>query len=154
MTRLSRTMLLPAVLLSALALSACNRSEDQTVGQKVDEAVAGAERQADEARAGAERALDAARQDASEAAADVKQGASELADRAANAVSDATITASINAELAKDASLSALKINVDTVNGHVALKGTAPDEGARDRATQLAAGVEGVSSVDNQLTVE
>ena len=55
--------------------------------------------------------------------------------------------------MTKDTQLSALSINVDTVAGRVALRGTAPDNMARDRATQLASGVEGVKAVDNQLTV-
>jgi hyperosmotically inducible periplasmic protein len=69
-------------------------------------------------------------------------------------IGDAVITSSVKAELAKDPNLSALKINVDTDNGRVALRGTAPDNVARERATTLAAGVKGVVGVDNQLTVE
>ena len=72
----------------------------------------------------------------------------------AAAVSDAAITASVNAELAKDSKLSSLKIDVDTSHGHVALKGTAPDAASKERATQIASAVKGVTSVDNQLRVE
>jgi len=68
-------------------------------------------------------------------------------------VADAAITASVNAELAKDAQLSALKINVDTSAGHVMLRGTAPSPDARERATRLAMAVKGVTAVDNQLEV-
>lgn len=78
---------------------------------------------------------------------------SAMADKAADAISDAAITVAVNAELAKDAQLSALRIDVDTVDGRVALAGTAPDEVSRDRATQLAQRVEGVKAVDNRLTV-
>ena len=67
---------------------------------------------------------------------------------------DAAITTAVNAELAKDSDLSAFKIDVDTSSGRVVLNGTAPSEQARDRATQLAAGVQGVVSVDNMLTIE
>ena len=63
-------------------------------------------------------------------------------------------TTSINAELTKDASLSALKIDVDTSQGRVALRGTAPDAASRDRATVLAQRVDGVVSVENQLQVK
>lgn len=66
---------------------------------------------------------------------------------------DASITTEINVGLAKDPALSALKINVDTNDGRVLLKGTAPDPAARERATQLAQAVTGVVSVDNQLQV-
>ena len=61
------------------------------------------------------------------------------------------ITAAINAELAKDSALSAMRINVDVSNGQVSLRGTAPSSLARDRATTLAQSVKGVNTVDNQL---
>jgi len=90
----------------------------------------------------------------------VEQKAKEVGNSAANAgskmgdkINDAMITTSVKAELAKDSSLSALKINVDTENGKVALKGTAPSAAAREQATTLAQNVKGVVSVDNQLTV-
>jgi len=120
-------------LASAFGLAACNRAEEpRTAGQQVDVAV-------DKAKEAAERARAATEQ----AAAGAKV-----------AVTDATITASVKAELARDSELSALSINVDTSEGRVALRGTAPNATARDRATRLAAAVEGVRSVENQLTLK
>jgi osmotically-inducible protein OsmY len=98
---------------------------------------------------GAKDAADATRQ----AANDVKNATRNAADQASNKVADAVITTSVHAELAKDPALSAVHINVDTDAGRVALKGTAPDAAAKERATQLASAVKGVVSVDNQLTV-
>ncbi len=141
-------------LFAALTLTACGRQDDpQTAGQKVDEAVATAERKTEEMKADANRGLESAKSSADQAAQDIKSSTGQAMDKAANAVSDAAITASVNAELAKDEKLSALRINVDTVGGKVALRGTAPDTASRERATQLAAAVEGVVSVDNQLKV-
>jgi osmotically-inducible protein OsmY len=85
-------------------------------------------------------------------------------DRAGNAVEktgakigdkidDAMITTSVKAEFAKDATLSAMKINVDTSQGRVVLKGSAPSNEAREHATTLAQNVKGVVAVDNQLKV-
>ena len=68
-------------------------------------------------------------------------------------IDDAMITTSVKAELAKDANLSAMKINVDTNQGRVMLKGKAPSNEAREHATTLAQNVKGVVAVDNQLTV-
>jgi hypothetical protein len=70
-----------------------------------------------------------------------------------NQAADATITAMVHAELAKDSTLSAMRIDVDTVDGRVLLRGVAPDAAARDRATRAAQGVQGVKSVENQLSV-
>ncbi|GAP35239.1 BON domain-containing protein [Piscinibacter sakaiensis] len=138
---------------AALMLSACGRNDDRTAGQQLDQAVASAETRADQARADVKQGMAEARESARETGAEIKAGASRAADAVADKVEDAAITASVNAELAKDDRLSALKINVDTSGGHVSLRGTAPDASARERATRLASSVKGVVSVDNQLEV-
>ena len=89
------------------------------------------------------------KQEAAEAKADAKDASAKLGDKA----NDASITIGVNAELAKDSTLSALRINVDTSNGRVMLSGSAPDKTSRDRATQLAQSVKGVVSVDNRLEI-
>lgn len=132
-----------ATAFAALALTGCDQRDDATVGQQVDSTIAQAERGAD--KAGDKMA---------EAGRDAKDATADAVRDAGNAVSDAAITASVNAELAKDPALSSLQIDVDTSGGRVALKGTAPDEAARDRAAQLAQAVDGVTAVDNQLTVK
>ena len=144
-----------AALVAAVALTACNnRHEDPTAGQKVDGAIASAKQEGAEAKADASKGWDKTKENTREAAQDVKQGANDAMDKTAAAVSDAAITASVNAELAKDSKLSALRIDVDTSHGRVALKGTAPDAASKDRATQIASAVKGVTGVDNQLRVD
>ena len=69
-------------------------------------------------------------------------------------VDDMAITASVASGLAKDAELSAIKIDVDTKNGKVTLYGPAPSAAARDRATTIAKSIKGVSSVDNKLVIK
>ena len=69
-------------------------------------------------------------------------------------VSDATITAKINAEFAKDRQVSALNINVDTDDGgNVTLRGQAGSTAEADRAAALARSVKGVTSVTNNIEV-
>jgi len=144
-----------AALVAAVALTACNnRNDDRTAGQKVDSAVATAKQEGAEAKSDASKAWDKTKENSREAAQDVKQGTNDAMDKTAAAVSDAAITASVNAELAKDSKLSALKIDVDTSHGRVALKGTAPDAASKERATQIASAVKGVTGVDNQLRIE
>ena len=130
---MQRRLALPvaAVVLATMSLVACNRNESASVERS------------------AERAADSTREAARDTANATKDAAKVMGEK----VADAVITTSINAELAKDTALSALKINVDTRDGKVMLRGTAPDATARDRATKLASGVKGVTSVDNQLTV-
>lgn len=131
-----------AVAVATLALAGCSREDNRSAGQQIDSTVAKAERRTDDATAAVGKAADTVAGKIDSAATTVR-----------NKVADASITASVNAELAKDPALSALRINVDTTDGQVLLKGTAPDRTARDRATRLAAGVKGVSKVDNQLEV-
>jgi osmotically-inducible protein OsmY len=73
---------------------------------------------------------------------------------AADKVDDASITAKVNASLAKDKELSAIKIDVDTQNGVVTLSGPAPSATAKERASEVARTVKGVNSVNNQLTIK
>ena len=72
---------------------------------------------------------------------------------AGQAVDDATIGTKVKAAIVKDPELSALKVNVDTTQGNVRLKGEVKNITLRQRAEALARSVEGVKSVDNQLIV-
>jgi len=126
-----KTLTLCALSGALLVLAACD-SRQETAGQKVDRTIAATEK----------------------AAKDLKQQSKEATTEMAQKVSDATITAAVNADLAKDSELSALRINVDTHDGRVALFGSAPSEEAKMRAERLAMNEKGVVSVDNKLAVE
>jgi vacuolar-type H+-ATPase subunit H len=129
---------------AALALAACGRDDGRTVGQQIDSAVAKTERSIDKAgtetRQGVEQAKAAVEQSTQQAI----NNANAAVDKAAQAATDARITSEIHGRLAKDSSLSTLRINVDTEAGRVTLQGDAPSVQARDRASQLAATIEGV----------
>ena len=141
------------VLLTALA--ACGKKDDgQTVGQKLDTAVAKTEQAATEAKAKTETSMAKAEDAIKDAAQKAEASGKKTADSVGATIDDVTITASISAELAKDADLSAIKINVDTKNGVVTLNGPAPTTAAKDKATMLAKAVKGVTSVNNQLVVK
>ena len=142
------------VLAAALGLGACSKQiEDRTVGEKVDATLAKVEQKTDAAVAKVEQKTDqaiAAVKGGTDAAG---AGTGKVVDAAKTKISDATITTSINAELARDPALSALKIDVDTSAGRVVLRGSAPNASSRDRATVLAQRVDGVIGVDNMLEV-
>lgn len=136
MTRNTRYAALITAALASTLIVACGEREDATVGQQME-------------NAGTEL-----RADTKEAAKDMQAAGNQAADTVAAGAADVAITAKVNAALAADTQLSALKIDVDTSNGLVELKGTAPDAASRDRATTLASAVEGVVKVENRLTVE
>lgn len=142
-----------AVSALALGLAACGKKEEPTAGQRLDSAVEKTEQAAADARAKAESAMKSAETKVEQGAASAESSAKEAAGKGRAFLDDAGITAQISANLAKDPELSAVKIDVDTVNGRVTLKGPAPTTVARDRAEAIAKGVSGVTSVNNQLLV-
>ena len=135
------TALFAAAAATVLIAACGDKPVDANVGQ-VDNSVTTTQPAGTDLENAAEVAANEARAAGSQAAAAVAETATDKA-----------ITTRVNAALAADDKLSALKIDVDTEAGNVALIGTAPDEASRDRATTLAAAVEGVVTVDNRLTV-
>ena len=69
------------------------------------------------------------------------------------AIDDVTIGTKLKAALAADPELSALKINVDTTQGAVRLRGEVKTIVLRRKAEDLARKIEGVKSVDNALII-
>jgi len=130
------TMTAVGALVASVALAGCSKTDQQDAKNATGDAVATVE------------------QKAKQVGNDAKDAATNASTKMGDKIDDAVITTSVKAELAKDSKLSALKINVDTDNGRVALKGTAPSTAAREQATTLAQNVKGVTSVDNQLTVQ
>jgi len=119
------------------------------IDQKTDEMQAAAEQKGEQMQQeGAEM-----RAEAADKADEAKAAVANAVDSTKEAITDATITASVNTELAADKELSALKIDVDTDKGNVELSGEAPTASAKERATTIAKSVDGVISVDNQLKV-
>lgn len=132
MTRTSSLLSVSVAVAAMLALSACNKRDDQTVGQSLDKGVASAKAELK----------------------DAKEATKAAVASAGTAATDLAITTKINAALVADDQLKALKIDVDTKDGKVVLTGAAPDAGSRDRATAMAKAVGGVVDVDNRLTLQ
>ncbi|MDO9002107.1 MAG: BON domain-containing protein [Aquabacterium sp.] len=133
-----RLLLIAPLTAGLLALAACDNKTPttETAGQKLDSVIASTEQKTEQL------------------SADAKVNAAEAQKDTSEALSDAAITTRVNAQLAADPTLSAIKIDVDTSNGRVRLSGTAPDDAARDRATTMASAVSGVVTVDNQLKID
>jgi len=140
-----RLMTLTAIgaVAASLAMAGCSPRDRDQAANNTDQPMAQSE----------QKSMDRAKQEAKEAAQDAKSATADAGTKLSDKVSDAVITTTVKAEIAKDSTLSAMKINVDTDSGRVILRGTAPTAQAREHATALASGVKGVVSVDNQLTV-
>lgn len=142
-------------LAAVLTLGACGKTDDgKTVGQKVDAALAKTEQVATEAKVKTESAMANAGTAIKDATQKGEAASKDMANKVEEKFDDLAITTAVNAGLAKNSDLSALKINVDTKNGVVLLKGTAPSLAAKERATEITKAVKGVATVDNQLVVK
>lgn len=150
-----KARVLACALVAVAGLSACGKNDDgQTVGQKLDAAVTSTQQATAEAKAKAETSMAKAGDAMKDATQKAQVSGSKTASSMAGTVEDVAITASVAAGFAKDADLSAIKIDVDTKNGNVTLYGPALTSAARERATNIAKNVKGVISVDNKLVVK
>jgi len=136
-------LLIGAAVLAALALAGCNKAEPpSTASERMDATADKAASTMDAAGARMEQTTEAA-----------KDAIGNAVDAASMAVTDSGITVAVKAQLASDQDLQVMNIAVETTAGRTLLTGTAPDAAARDRATQITAAVDGVTSVDNRLTL-
>lgn len=69
------------------------------------------------------------------------------------AASDPGVTTAVKTKLAADDTVKAYQIDVDTQGGVVTLSGAVQTQAAKDRAIQLARETDGVSRVEDRLTV-
>jgi hyperosmotically inducible periplasmic protein len=139
----------------ALTVTGCNQADDgKTAGQKLDSAISKTEQAATEAKAKTESSMANAGNAIKDATSKAEASSKGMAEKAGETVDDAVITARLASNFAKDADLSMVKIDVNTKGGAVTLTGTAPTEAAREKATTIAKGLKGVSSIDNKLVVK
>jgi hyperosmotically inducible protein len=87
----------------------------------------------------------------------VKEVISELeikpSSKAANLISDSSITSKIKAKYLADADIKALDVHVETTNGMVTLTGNVPNDYVKNHAISLAKDVEGVKEVKSKLAI-
>ncbi len=69
-------------------------------------------------------------------------------------IDNSAITAKVKSALASDDMVKAREINVDTFRGTVQLSGFVSTSAEKDRAGEIAAGVQGVREVKNHITVK
>lgn len=174
-----RNLLAVSALALLLPLAGCDRTDNRSVGQKLDAALARSDAVAQRAKAEAQGAAgdteEAARKAAQATRTAGASGAVEFKDASARAAAlttqaaaaaevaarkfaeqldDVTIAAKVTTGIAADKNLSALRIKVESRDGAVTLKGPAPTAQARARAEEIARNVKGVTTVNNQLTVQ
>lgn len=142
---------------STVMLAGCDKTQSPTpttVGEKLDAAIDKTRAVAADVKVEAQTAYNDAQKRVEQDGPKVQDRAQSAATNAGKVIDDVAITAQISTGLARDPELSALKIDVDTKDGVVILRGPAPSQAARERAGMVARGITGVVSVDNQLVVK
>lgn len=140
---LRKTLAITTACILSLGLVACDQKPSaEQVGQDIDRAVD---------RTGQQMA-----QVADKAEDKMDQAGATISEKAASAgatVADAAITAKVKSALIAEPGLKSTGIDVVTEKGVVSLFGTAASNANRERATQVAANVDGVKAVENNLAV-
>jgi hyperosmotically inducible protein len=95
-----------------------------------------------------------AQKDEAPATQQATEDSKKTADGTTVAVSDAAITAKVKAAIFLEPALKSLNITVDTTGGIVTLSGTIDTPEKQERALQIAQNVDGVKTVNNQLSVK
>jgi hyperosmotically inducible protein len=88
-----------------------------------------------------------------EAARDAGASAREAGRDAGNAMGDAGITAAVKTKMLADSDVAGLKIDVDTTDGVVVLKGDVTSAAEKRKALQIARDTDGVKSVKDELKI-
>lgn len=170
MKNMNRLALL--ALFSSLTLAACSQAERESAEDQTEQAMEQTEEAAEEvaqeteeaADEGADAAGDAwdetkdaaddAWDETKDAANDAWDETKEAAGEAGEFLSDAAITGRVKAALVEADQIEAMNINVETIDGNVVLSGVVATSEIADLAEQIAEGIEGVQSVENDIEVQ
>jgi hypothetical protein len=128
-SRKSTAMLAAAIAAIALTTAGCNRQPADTTGRATSDKMATT---TDRTATTTNRATN----------------------ETAVAVDDAAITTKVKTAVLAEPGLKSLQINVDTKDAVVTLSGTVDNAEMKSRAVQIAQGVQGVKSVNDNLSVK
>lgn len=129
-----------------ITVNAAAATTPEHVGEDIKDAIKTA---GEKISAGAEKAVDATKDAAGEAADKTKAAA----EKTGEFITDAAITTAVKTKLLADTKTPGLKIDVDTKDGVVTLKGAVPTKAAEDKAVADARNTKGVKRVVNNLKV-
>ena len=121
----------------------------EQVERGLDQAGEQLERAGDQVAKGAEQVAEGAEQ----VGAAIERGAEQVEKEVGPVLDDAAITARIKAKLIADPEINSFHIDVDTVDGRVALNGKVSSADQRSQAEYLARGTQGVRQVVNLIQV-
>ncbi|HEX5715273.1 MAG TPA: BON domain-containing protein [Thermoanaerobaculia bacterium] len=121
----------------------------EQVERGLDQAGEQLERAGDQVARGAEQVAEGAEQ----VGAAIERGAAQIEAEVGPVLDDAAITARVKAKLIADPEINSFHIDVDTVDGRVALNGKVSSAEQRSEAEDLARGTQGVRQVVNLIQI-
>jgi len=80
-------------------------------------------------------------------------GSSEQSESTGEYIDSSLITAKVKAALVDDPDVNSLEVEVETYKDRVLLSGFVDSEAERDKAAMVAAGVDGVREVENNIEI-
>ena len=132
--RKSTAMLAAAIAAIALTTAGCNRQPADTTGRATSDKMATTTDRT--------------------ATTTTNRTTTGATNETAVAVDDAAITTKVKTAVLAEPGLKSLQINVDTKDAVVTLSGTVDSPELKSRAVQIAQGVQGVKSVNDNLSVK
>lgn len=158
---MNRKMIAVLAVLALMPLAACDQDGREAVQTERDAEgkaqihIDGDEVESELEQAGEqlERGADQVQRGAEQVGATLERGAERIEAEVGPVLDDASITAKIKAKLIADPEINSFHIDVDTVDGRVALNGKVASAEQRAEAEDLARGTVGVRQVVNLIQV-
>jgi hyperosmotically inducible protein len=131
--------------------------DGEKVDQNFDQAKENFKEAGQQIKEGAQQAGEQIQQGAQQAGEALQRGAeqvqTEVGPEVQEVLDDATVTAKVKAKLVADPEVTALHIDVDTVDGVVTLNGKVASADQKAEAEKLASHTEGVKQINNLIQV-
>jgi len=135
------------VLATLVAGASCSSKDKEQARQSVQDLE-------DKTKEAAKDAADKTKEVAADVATDVANKSRQVVSATGEAITDGWITTKVKAKFADDKLLKDSKIDIETSERVVTLKGTVASEDARKSAVTIAGGTEGVVRVVDQIVVK
>ena len=156
MQELKNFKLIGIAVLFVAGLAGCGEKPGpaESAGKKIDQTTEESIRKMNEAADKAIKELNEASAKLNKEMSEASIILGEQGKKAGGVIDDATITSKVKAAIFAEPGLKSLQINVDTVNGEVALSGSVDSQANSDLAEQLAGAVASVKDVNNRLVLK
>ncbi|HEY7772062.1 MAG TPA: BON domain-containing protein [Marinagarivorans sp.] len=150
--KFSSKLILPLTFSSILAANTALAKDDME--DAVDNAEHNTEQTYEKAKENTKDAWKDTKEGTKDVWADVKEGSKKAWKNTEDAYKDGVIAGKLETALILNEHLNPFEIDIDVDNGDVLLEGDVESEIEKDLASNIAEGINGVSSVDNQINIE